>query len=59
MGKGGSTTTTEIPFWLENAAQRNLNQADRISRIGAVPLSYGPTVAAFSPMQNSSFLALF
>lgn len=56
MGKGGSTTTTEIPFWLEDAAQRNLNQADRISRIGAVPLSYGPSVAAFSPMQNSSFL---
>ena len=36
MGKGGSTTATEIPFWLEDAAQRNLNQADRISRIGAV-----------------------
>ncbi len=58
MGKGGSTSTstTEIPYWLEDAARRNLNQADRISRIGAVPMSYGPTVAAFSPMQNSSFL---
>ena len=56
MGKGGSTTTQEIPYWLEDAARRNLNQADRISRIGAVPMSYGPTVAAFTPMQNSSFL---
>ena len=56
MGKGGSSTTTEIPYWLEDAAKRNLNQADRISRIGAVPMSYGPTVAAFTPMQNSSFL---
>ena len=56
MGKGGSTTTQEIPYWLEDAARRNINQADRISRIGAVPMSYGPTVAAFTPMQNSSFL---
>jgi len=56
MGKGGSTSTQEIPYWLEDAARRNLNQADRISRIGAVPMSYGPTVAAFTPMQNSSFL---
>tara|TARA_B100001769_G_scaffold260301_1_gene240815 strand:+ start:130 stop:1302 length:1173 start_codon:yes stop_codon:yes gene_type:complete len=56
MGKGGSTSTQEIPYWLEDAAKRNLNQADRISRIGAVPMSYGPTVAAFAPMQNSSFL---
>ena len=56
MGKGGSTTSQEIPYWLEDAAKRNLNQADRISRIGAVPMSYGPTVAAFTPMQNSSFL---
>lgn len=56
MGKGGSSSTQEIPYWLEDAAKRNLNQADRISRIGAVPMTYGPTVAAFSPMQNSSFL---
>ena len=56
MGKGGSSTKAEIPYWLEDAARRNLNQADRISRIGAVPMSYGPTVAAFTPMQNSSFL---
>lgn len=56
MGKGGSTTSQEIPYWLEDAARRNLNQADRVSRIGSVPMSYGPSVAAFTPMQNSSFL---
>lgn len=56
MGKGGSSTKAEIPYWLEEAAKRNLNQADLISRIGSVPMSYGPTVAAFTPMQNSSFL---
>ena len=56
MGKGGKSVDTTIPRWLEDAAQRNLNQADRVSRMGPVPLSYGPTVAAFTPMQNSSFL---
>ena len=56
MGKGGSSSKTEIPYWLEEAARRNLLQADRASRIGPVPLSYGPTVAAFTPMQNASFL---
>lgn len=55
MGKGGSTSKQEIPYWLEEAARRNLSQADRISRIGPVPLSYGPTVAAFTPMQNAAF----
>lgn len=55
MGKGGSTNSVEYPAWLEDAARRNLDQADRISRIGSVPMSYGPTVAAFTPMQNSSF----
>jgi hypothetical protein len=55
MGKGGSSTKQEIPYWLEDAARRNLQQADLISRIGPVPLTYGPTVAAFAPMQNSAF----
>lgn len=58
MGKGlgsSETASQQIPEWLEEAAKRNLNQADRISRIGYVPQSYGPTVAAFSPMQNASF----
>ena len=55
MGKGGSTTSVEIPPYIEEAAKRNLNRADKISSIGSVPLSYGPTVAAFTPMQQSSF----
>ena len=55
MGKGGSTTSVEIPAYIEEAAKRNLNRADKISAIGSVPLSYGPTVAAFTPMQQSSF----
>ncbi len=55
MGKGGSTTSVEIPAWLEDAARRNLEKADKISATGAVPMSYGPTVAAFTPMQNASF----
>ena len=55
MGKGGSTTSVEIPAYIEEAARRNLNRADKISSIGPVPLSYGPSVAAFTPMQQSSF----
>lgn len=56
MSKGGSTTSVEIPAWLEEAAIKNLAKADKISALGSIPLSYGPTVAAFTPMQNSSFL---
>ena len=55
MGKGGSTTSVEIPAYIEDAAKRNLTRADRISALGSVPLSYGTTVAAFTPMQQSSF----
>ena len=55
MGKGGSNTSVEIPAYIEDAAKKNLTRADRISAIGSVPLSYGPTVAAFTPMQQSSF----
>ena len=55
MSKGGSSTSVEIPAYIEDAAKRNLTRADRISALGSVPLSYGPTVAAFTPMQQSSF----
>tara|TARA_R100001460_G_scaffold8778_8_gene21571 strand:+ start:1551 stop:2735 length:1185 start_codon:yes stop_codon:yes gene_type:complete len=55
MSKGGKSVETTIPKWLEEAAIRNLNQADRVSRTGPVPLSYGPTVAAFTPAQESAF----
>lgn len=53
-GKGGSTTTSvEIPAWLENAAQTNLARADQLSTIGYTPY-YGADVAALTPMQQAS-----
>ena len=51
---GGSTSTVAIPEYIEAAAQRNLNKAERISQLGYVP-EYGPTVAAFTPMQQAAF----
>ena len=54
-GKGGSTTSTvEVPQYIEDAARRNLERADLISKIGYVPY-YGPDVAAFSPQQEAAF----
>lgn len=54
-GKGGSTTTTvEVPEYIEEAAKRNLTRADTISRIGYVPY-YGADVAAFTPLQEAAF----
>ena len=54
-GKGGSTTTTvQIPAWLENAAQQNIARADRVAQLGNVRY-YGPDVAAFTPMQQAAF----
>lgn len=55
MGKGGSSTEVAIPEWLEAAAKKNLGQADKISRLGSVPLSYGPTVADFTDAQYAGF----
>lgn len=55
MSKGGSTTSeVKLPEYIEAAAQRNLNRADRLSQIGYVP-EYGPSVAAFTPMQQAAF----
>jgi len=54
-GKGGSTSSTvEIPQYIEDAAKRNLARADTISQIGYVPY-YGADVAAFTPMQEAAF----
>lgn len=54
-GKGGSTSSTvEIPQYIEDAARRNLARADTISQIGYTPY-YGPDVAAFTPMQEAAF----
>lgn len=52
-GKGGSTTT-EIPRWVRDAVEPNLQRAQQASQIGYVP-HYGPSQAAFSPMQNQAF----
>ena len=54
-GKGGSSTSsTEVPQYVEDAARRNLAMADRIAQTG--PVTYrGPDIAAFTPMQMSSF----
>lgn len=53
-GKGGkSTTTVQIPAWLQEAAQKNLARADVLSTLGYVPY-YGPDVAAFTPMQQAA-----
>lgn len=53
-GAGGSqTTSVQIPEYIEAAAQRNLNKAERISQLGYVPY-YGPDVAAFTPMQQAA-----
>ena len=55
MGKGGSTSSTvAVPEYIEDAARRNLTQADKISKLGFIP-EYGPTVAAFTPMQKAAF----
>lgn len=51
---GGSTTSVEVPEYIERAAQRNLNKAEGISQLGYVP-QYGPDVAAFTPSQQSAF----
>jgi hypothetical protein len=51
---GGSTTSVEVPEYIERAAQRNLNKAEGISQLGYVP-QYGPDVAAFTPNQQSAF----
>jgi hypothetical protein len=54
-GKGGSTSSTvEVPQYIEDAARRNLARADTISQIGFTPY-YGPDVAAFTPMQEAAF----
>jgi hypothetical protein len=53
-GKGGSQTTqVEVPQYVEDAARANLAQGQEVSRIGYTPY-YGPSVAAFSPMQTAA-----
>jgi len=50
-GKGGSTTSSvQIPSWLEDAAKTNLSKADYAGQIGYTPY-YGPDVAAQTQSQ--------
>ncbi len=54
-GKGGSQSSqTEIPDWLADPAARNIGRAEQAAQIGYTPY-YGPSVAAFSPMQQQAF----
>ena len=54
-GKGGSQSSkTEIPDWLAEPAARNIARAEQAAQIGYTPY-YGPSVAAFSPMQQQAF----
>lgn len=57
MSSGGGTTTqvskTELPSWLQDAAQSNLARADYVSQLGYVP-QYGLDVAGFTPMQTAA-----
>jgi hypothetical protein len=54
-GMGGrQTSETTIPQFIQDAAQRNLSRADDIASMGYVR-EYGPSVAAFTPMQEAAF----
>ena len=54
MSKGGSTSTSvAVPEYIEEAAKRNLNKAERISQIGYAPY-IGADVAALTPMQEAA-----
>ena len=54
-GKGGSQTSqVTIPAYIEEASKANLERANQIAQIGYTPY-FGPTVAAFSPMQQAAF----
>jgi len=50
-GKGGSQTSrVEIPAYIEGPSRRNLQRAEQLAQVGYMPY-YGPSVAAFTPMQ--------
>lgn len=54
-GKGGSSTTSvQLPKFIEDAAQRAVAQGEQAAQIGFTPFM-GPDVAAFSPSQEAAF----
>lgn len=53
-GKGGSQTSrVEIPEYIEGPSRRNLQRAEQLAQVGYMPY-YGPSVAAFTPMQTQA-----
>jgi hypothetical protein len=53
-GKGGSQTSkVEIPAFIQEPARRNIQRAEQLAQVGYMPY-YGPSVAAFSPMQTQA-----
>lgn len=53
-GKGGSqTSSTQIPNWIKEPAQRAIARGEDIAQIGYTPYM-GPSVAALTPMQMSA-----
>lgn len=53
-GKGGSQTSrVEIPAYIEGPSRRNLQRAEQLAQVGYMPY-YGPSVAAFTPMQTQA-----
>lgn len=54
-GKGGSSTTSvEIPQWLEDPSKRAIARGEAIAQLDYMPYM-GPDVAAFSPTQEAAF----
>ena len=54
MSKGGSTSSSiQIPEYVESAAKESLDRGRRVQQIGYTPY-YGPDVAAFTPAQMQS-----
>lgn len=56
MFTGSTTTSSEIPEWLEDASRDLLTRADDVSRIGYVPYM-GPEVAALNDTQMAAMRA--
>jgi len=51
---GSQTTNTEIPQWLEDPSKRAIERGEQIAQLDYMPYM-GPSVAAFSPMQEAAF----
>lgn len=51
-GKGGEQTQ-EIPKWLEQAGQRNVDRAEIAAKMGYAPY-FGPAIAAVNPTERQA-----